>query len=871
MKRQAIAKYLAIFVLLCSQVLNIQSPAQAALDVSSQPLSSGNNATCVIRSSDDLYCVGSNTFGQLGNGNTISTSDPQKVLGIANVAQVSVGTTSACAINRAASLYCWGDNSSGQLGIGSVENKVVATLVPTLSNVVQVSVGSNFACALTSSGVVYCWGANDVGQLTNDSKLYSSVPVASLQTPSGVSFISTNGKRICVLSSEVFCWGDFASFVFPNETRTWMPTKLTGSAGATSVSLGGDFGCLQFASSVSCWGANGHGQLGNGTKIQSADLVKVTGITSVTKLATGEHFACAIDANNDSYCWGENGAGQLGITAGVDQVTRIPTGAAKAVAIDAGVNALCSLKLDGAVSCSGDVSSGQSGYLLSSQTPLVNAKASNLTKVSAGSNTTCSINGTGSLSCWGTLVPIIPELLTFTDISVGNSSACAVTTAKDVYCWGSNSSGQLGDNSSRAAVLMVKVASATSKFVHVAVGYRHACAVTSDGLAYCWGDNSKQQLGASGADTKIPKPVPGIGTAATVAVGDYHSCVQQISGAITCWGDNTKKQINSSSITPVAPTDLVLAKTVTSYSLGSYNTCLLDSSKAVQCFGDNSKKQSPGVIAGTYTAISAGANTVCVINTDIKTFCFGAADSAKLGNVSVDTSTPKEIPDLSATALSVGLQHVCAIGVNGALACWGSNASGQLSTSFGFPSAFATPTISVIGTLALGETLTTVITGTEGDTSFAYLWTRATSSAGSYSNLTSQTSQSLVSSGIDLGRFFIVEVKQSKWGISSPSYLSKAVGPVGPAIRLLLTPIPSVSGVNKVSKVLIARPGRWDTGSALSFQWYRGSTSIKGATKINYKLVAADVGKQIWVAVIGNKPGLPKVTKKSQKTVKIIR
>ena len=129
----------------------------------------------------------------------------------------------------------------------------------------------------------------------------------------------------------------------------------------------------------------------------------------------------------------------------------------------------------------------------------------------------------------------------------------------------------------------------------------------------------------------------------------------------------------------------------------------------------------------------------------------------------------------------------------------------------------------------------------------------------------------MVSSGIDLGRFFIVEVKQSKWGITSPSYLSKAVGPVGPAIRLLLTPIPSVSGVNKVSKVLIARPGRWDTGATLSYQWYRGSTAIKGATKINYKLVAADVGKQICVAVIGNKPGFPKVTKKSQKTVKIIR
>jgi len=176
-----------------------------------------------------------------------------------------------------------------------------------------------------------------------------------------------------------------------------------------------------------------------------------------------------------------------------------------------------------------------------------------------------------------------------------------------------------------------------------------------------------------------------------------------------------------------------------------------------------------------------------------------------------------------------------------------------------------------MGTYALGETFTSFINGTENGATFSYLWTRAPSIDGSYSNLTSQTNSTYVSSGIDLGRFFIVEVKQSKWGITSTSYLSKPVGPVGPAIRLLLTPIPSISGVNKVSKFLIARPGRWDTGANLSYQWYRGSTAIKGATKANYQLGVKDVGKQIYVAVSGLKTGLPKVTMKSLKTAKVIR
>jgi len=417
---------------------------------------------------------------------------------------------------------------------------------------------------------------------------------------------------------------------------------------------------------------------------------------------------------------------------------------------------------------------------------------------------------------------------------------------------------------------MVQVAS-TNSFAHVAVGFRHACAVTTDGLVFCWGDNSKQQLGSAGADTKAPKAVPGIGTASTIALGDYHSCVQQVSGAITCWGDNSKKQINATATTPLNPIDLVLAKPITSYSLGGYNTCLIDSAKALQCFGDNTKKQSPGVLAGTFNTVSAGVNTVCAINSDNKTFCFGAADSGKLGNTTVDTSTPKEISGFSASTVSVGLQHVCAIRSTGSLACWGSNASGQLASSFGFPPAFAAPAITVMGTYALGETFTSFINGTENGATFSYLWTRAPSIDGSYSNLTSQTNSTYVSSGIDLGRFFIVEVKQSKWGITSTNYLSRPVGPVGPAIRLLLTPIPSISGVNKVSKFLIARPGRWDTGANLSYQWYRGSTAIKGATKANYQLGVKDVGKQIYVAVSGLKTGLPKVTMKSLKTAKVIR
>jgi alpha-tubulin suppressor-like RCC1 family protein len=871
MNKQKVFKLAVLAALLGAQFAFVQSPAQALLPVNIAPISAGAASTCAIRASDDLYCVGGNSFGQLGNGTKVSTSDPQKVIGLGNVSVVSVGSTSACAVTSGGLVFCWGDNTSAQLGLGNTDSKNVATQVPGLVDMVNVAVGSNFACSLSNSGSLYCWGANESGQLGNDSKITSLIPTPVTAAPSGINSLTVNGKRVCVLTTEVYCWGDFASFVFPNENRNWLPTKLTGSLGAASISLGSDFGCINFSSTVSCWGANDHGQLGSGTKINSSTLVTVTGLANITRVSAGGHFACALDVNKETYCWGENANGQLGITPGPDQPTRIPTGASPAVFIASGANSFCSLKLSGVVSCVGDSSAGQSGSLSVSASPLSNSLVSNLIKVSSGSETTCAIDTTGVLKCWGSLKPVSTTGNTFSDVSVGNASACAIAANKKILCWGSNSSGQLGDNTNRTSESLVQVFNSTTSFLQVAVGYKHACAVTSEGLVYCWGDNSHLQLGATGDDSKVPKVVPGIASATSVAVGDYHSCAQQTEGGIICWGDNSKKQVNSSSTKYMLPTSLALPSPVSKFSLGAYNTCLLLATTALQCFGDNSKKQSPGTVTGSYSSVSSGSSTVCAITIEKKVSCFGSADSSKLGEVSLNSSTPIQIATLSANSVSVGDVHACVVTADGTLSCWGANGAGQLASSFGFPAAFADSVALVTGTLAVGESLTARASGGETKTTFSYLWKRALQRDGSYSSLSSQTSATMSLAQTDLGRFFVVEVKQTKWGITSAAYTSAPFGPVAEPIRLLLTPVPNVSGMNKVGRILTARPGSWDSGVKFSYQWYRGRTAIKGAAKATYKLVAADVGKQIFVTVIGTKGNLQSVSMKSAKTSKIVR
>ncbi|MFT3888888.1 MAG: CAP domain-containing protein [Arachnia sp.] len=84
------------------------------------------------------------------------------------------------------------------------------------------------------------------------------------------------------------------------------------------------------------------------------------------------------------------------------------------------------------------------------------------------------------------------------------------------------------------------------------------------------------------------------------------------------------------------------------------------------------------------------------------------------------------------------------------------------------------------------------------------------------------------------------------------------------------SPKPTISGTAKVGKKLTAKAGTWKPGGTkLTYQWYRGSTKIVGATKSTYTLRRADKGKVITVKVKGTKKGYLTVTKTSAETAKV--
>ena len=62
-----------------------------------------------------------------------------------------------------------------------------------------------------------------------------------------------------------------------------------------------------------------------------------------------------------------------------------------------------------------------------------------------------------------------------------------------------------------------------TRFVAVATGYRHSCALRTDQTITCWGNNSSGQAN------------PPNGTHTAIATGSTHSCALRTDQTITCW------------------------------------------------------------------------------------------------------------------------------------------------------------------------------------------------------------------------------------------------------------------------------------------------------------------------------------------------
>lgn len=119
----------------------------------------------------------------------------------------------------------------------------------------------------------------------------------------------------------------------------------------------------------------------------------------------------------------------------------------------------------------------------------------------------------------------------------------------------------------------------------IASGWRHTCAVLSDGTVWCWGNNDQDSIGAT-PSSSTPVMVNGIFNAMAIATGSDHTCVVLSDGTVNCWGYNGAGQLGDGTTTASSTPVLVSGiSTATAVSVGEIHTCAVLSNGTVKCWG----------------------------------------------------------------------------------------------------------------------------------------------------------------------------------------------------------------------------------------------------------------------------------------------
>jgi alpha-tubulin suppressor-like RCC1 family protein len=314
--------------------------------------------------------------------------------------------------------------------------------------------------------------------------------------------------------------------------------------------------------------------------------------------------------------------------------------------------------------------------------------------------------GTGTLRERPPLAGAGPQLLPET-ITAGEYHSCGLSASGAAYCWGRNPYGQLGDGTTTSRNTPTPVAGAlTFTQISAASGNLesgHTCGVTSSGAAYCWGSNSKGQLG-DGTKTSHLTPTPVTGGLAfrQISTGDRHTCGVTTLGAAYCWGWNFEGQLGNGE-GPIAadrpsPTAVLGGIGFKQISAGQLHTCGVTPAGVAFCWGLASygKLGSYGTAVTQVTAypvagglpfkeISAAMYHTCGLTTSGVAYCWGRNDYGQLGDGTQSGPYDNWIIEPRAVAgglafsrISAGSWHSCGVTVSGTAYCWGENLFAQL-------------------------------------------------------------------------------------------------------------------------------------------------------------------------------------------------
>lgn len=163
--------------------------------------------TCAVTTTNEVYCWGSNRDGELGDSSTAKRRvRPVLVVGGRLFAHVDAGSHFTCAVTTGSRAFCWGYGIDGQLGTGDTRSSSWPRPVARRLSFVRVTAGLRHACGESTTGQAYCWGIGWLGDGSEWKTQLKPVPIGSglLFAQLSVAPFHTCGKTTAAVA---YCWG----------------------------------------------------------------------------------------------------------------------------------------------------------------------------------------------------------------------------------------------------------------------------------------------------------------------------------------------------------------------------------------------------------------------------------------------------------------------------------------------------------------------------------------------------------------------------------------------------------------------------------------------------------------------------------------
>jgi alpha-tubulin suppressor-like RCC1 family protein len=382
-------------------------------------------------------------------------------------------------------------------------------------SMVAIDAGGYHSLALSGDGHVWGWGYNEDGELgTGSTSTGSVVPVRTVgpggtgTTLDNVVAMSAGDYHSLALLSDgtVSAWGANWGGQLGDNTNNdnSLPVQVVGPGGVgvldnvVAVSAGGYHSlALLSDGTVRAWGYNRYSELGDGTTSDSTSPVQVVGpggvgiLDNVVAVSAGYEHSLALLSDGTVRAWGYNGEGTLGDNTIDNRSSPVQVVGSGGVGILNNVVAVSAGTLHSlALLSDGTVRAwGYNGY-----GQLGDGMGNN-------SSSPVQVVGPGGVGVLDNVVAV----------SAGGYHSLALLSDGTVRAWGGY--GELGDNTNNSSSSPVQVVGpggvgVLDNVVAVSAGFEHSLALLSDGTVRAWGNNREGELGdGTMINRSVPAPI----------------------------------------------------------------------------------------------------------------------------------------------------------------------------------------------------------------------------------------------------------------------------------------------------------------------------------------------------------------------------